>query len=247
MTSQRIIAHTLMQAKKIQNETLRVCSIGCADGMLDRQILQELKHTKVNYVGLDNDEQLVDLALEKLYSISPNIKVSTVTIDYEDINALKHMNMEKFDVIWMVNCTYYTTSLSCLLLSALSLLKANGLLLIVSSSKESVEELVTRFWAHQRQDQLHTTESVIASLTQLGIPHHIDREPITLDLTSHFSNNFTKAESKLVLDNLVLCRLTDYPPQVKELVLEYLRRITKFTECAAKVVSMSDLLLIYQE
>ena len=245
ITSRRVITQTLMMYDEKQVKgSFRVCSIGCEDGSLDRLILDGIKELNVEYVGLDNDEQMVDMALEELRDISPNINITTMEVDYEDNNALEQLHLEKFDVIWMVNCTYYATSLNSLLQGGFSLLKPSGIMLIVSSSKESVEELVTRFWFHQRQDQLKTTESVVFTLHQLGIPYRIKREPITLNLTEQLNEDFQSDESKLVLDHLVFCRLTDYPPQVRELAVKFLKSIAEINKTSSKIVSMSDLIQI---
>lgn len=241
-TSQRITSHILTHPGSKDGNCFRVCSIGCEDGSLDRAVLNGVKEIKMEYIGLDNDDQLVDVALEQLHDISPQIEVSTLAVDYEDGEAVKQLKLKPFDVIWMANCTYYTSSLVSLIQGAFSLLKPAGELIIVSSKKESIEELVTRFWSHQRQDELHTAESVVATLKQLSIPHHISREPITLDLTAHLGENFSTKQSELVLDHLMLCRLTDYPPQVKDLVIKYLKSIATKN----KIVSFSDFILLHK-
>ena len=239
VTSQRII--TALRSAKKESKKFRVCSIGCGDGKLDKLILEGCQDTTIiQYVGLDIDEQVVDGAEEILAGTLLNIEISTVAVDYEDLSALKNLALEQFDLIWMVNCTYYAASLASLLQGALELLKPSGVLLIVSSSKQSLEQLVTRFWFHQRQDSLHTTESLETSLMQLSIPYQVQREPITFDLTMQLANNFESAASELVLDHLVFCRLSDYGPKVKSLVIEYLQSIAK----SGKVISLSDLILI---
>lgn len=244
VTSERIVLHALKCIEK--NEKIRVCSIGCDNGTLDKLILEGLKAKKVQYVGLDSDEAVVEGAMERLLGVSPNIKVNTLAVDYEDVNALRALSLEPFDFIWMVNCTYYASSLTSLLQGALQLLKPAGIALIISSSKQSLEQLVTRFWSHQRQDQLHTTESVVKSLTHLGVTHHIYREPVTFDLTAQFKDGFKSPASEVVLDHLVFCRLADYPPEIKELVIKFLQSIAKSTETSSTIISMSDLIYISQ-
>lgn len=144
----------------------------------------------------------------------------------------------------MVNCTYYAASLTQLVQGVMGLLKPSGILLIISSSKQSLEELVTRFWFHQRRDPLNTTESVINTLTHLKVPHQVYREPVTFDLTAQLRDGFKSAGSELVLDHLVFCRLIDYPPEVKKLVIEFLFSIAEVSETSSKVASLSDLIYI---
>lgn len=238
VTSQRII--TALKSVKKESKNFRVCSIGCGDGKLDKLILEGCRDTTIiQYVGLDIDEQVVDGAEEILAGISLNIETSTVAVDYEDLSALKNLALEQFDLVWMVNCTYYAVSLAPLLQGAMELLKPSGVMLIISSSKQSLEQLVTRFWFHQRQDSLHTTENVEAALMQLSIPYQLQREPVTFDLTMQLTDDFKSAASKLVLDHLVFCRLSDYTPEVKSLVIEFLQSIAE----SGKVVSLSDLIM----
>lgn len=243
VTSQRILAQALHRAEK-NGGTLRICSVGCEDGKLDRLILEGLKSVQVQYVGLDTDELIVEAALDRLQGLSSNIEAKTVAVDYEEVNALTDLAMEQFDLIWMVNCTYYAASLTQLIQGVLELLKPSGVMIVISSSQQSLEELVTRFWAHQRQHPLQTTESLVDALSSLGLPHQVHREPVTFDLTTHLGDRFLNAGSEMVLDHLVFCRLIDYPPEVKKLVIEFLLSIAETSENYIKVTSLSDLVCI---
>lgn len=246
VTSQRIVAHALRSAKQAGG-VIRVCSIGCGDGTLDRIILEALKEIKVQYVGLDMDEQVIEGAMETLSDIPPPIELKAIAADYEDIDALKLLALEPFDLIWMVNCTYYAASLIPLIEGALELLKPSGNMLIISSSKQSLEELVTRFWSHQRQQELHTTETVVQTLEHMKLPYSVSKEPIVFDLTLHLKDNFRSEASALVLDHLVYCRLSDYPPEVKKFVINYLQSISKVLDTSINIISMSDLIQVYKK
>lgn len=234
VTSRRITTHILHLAKQ-NGGVLRICSIGCEDGSLDQLILNDLKEIRVQYVGLDMDEQMVEGAMEKLSETSPHVEVTTIAVDYEERDTLKQLALEPFDLIWMVNCTYYATVLDPLLQGVLELLKPSGVLLIISSSQQSIEQLVTRFWSHQRQHQLHTTENVLKVLTQLNIQHLVNQEPITFDLTTHLREDFKNISTDLVLDHIVFCRLSDYPPEVKKLVIDFLKSIAEITETSIRI------------
>jgi len=238
--SGRIASHV----EKETGNVVRVCSIGCGDGSLDREILQSLKKAEVQYVGLDMDEQVVEEALENLSKLSSNVQAETEAVDYEEEDSLKELSLEPFDVIWMVNCTYYATSLNSMIKGAMELLKPSGTLLIVSSSQQSIEQLVTRFWFHQRQHHLHTTEDVLRALSELDFPHITSKEPVTFNLTEQLRDDFKSAASALVLDHLVFCRLSDYSPEVKRLVVAFLHSIADISETLIKIVSMSDLIQV---
>ena len=245
VTSARIIAAALQHAKGV-NTTLRVCSFGCEDGALDRIILEGLRDIKVEYLGMEADEQMCEAAMDKLADISPNIKVSTKVVDYEELDEeeVKSLTIEPFDLIWMVNCTYYASSLTPLIHGAIQLLKPSGKMLIISSSMQSFEQLITRFWSHQRNHHLHTSESVIGELTNLQLTHHISREPVTFNLTQQFRDEFKSPASGTVLDHLVYCRLSDYPSEVTALVTEFLQAIAQTNSTGIIISSMSDMITV---
>ncbi len=187
--------------------------------------------------------------MQKLSGVSPNTEVSTLVVDYEEWNQedLAEEKIEPFDIIWMVNCTYYAVSLAPLIEGASKLLKPTGEMLVVSSNMQSFEKLIMQFWCHQRAHPLNTTEGVIQVLTQLNLPHVTSSEAITFDLTTQLLDDFQSPASLLVLDHLVFCRLRDYPPEVASLVVKYLKTIahTKATDTSSKIISsMSDLITI---
>ena len=249
VTSRRLVRHALVHTKRVLGEggpALRLCSIGCEDGTLDKIILDGLKEIKVDYVGLETDEQVCEAAMEKLAGVSPNISVKTVMVDYEE-EDLVGLGLEVFDLIWMINCTYYAQQLTPLIQGASRLLKSTGELLIISSGKQSIEQLITRFWCHQRPEHpLRTTESVVEVLSQLNLPHTISREPISFNLTAPLKEQFQSQQSLLLLDHLVYCRLTDYPPEVGQLVAQFLQNIAQTNSDTSLTVvsSMSDMITV---
>lgn len=249
VTSSRLISHALGHAQRVVGDgrpALRVCSIGCEDGTLDMAILEGLKGIQVDYVGLDTDEQVCEAAMEKLAGVFPSISVSTIVVDYEE-DDLMELQLEAFDLIWMINCTYYAQQLVPLIQGASCLLKATGELLIISSSKQSIDQLITRFWSHQRPEHpLHTTESVVAVLSQLTLTHTISREPVSFNLTAPLKEQFQSPQSLLLLDHLVYCRLTDYPPEVRQLVAQFMQNIAHTNSDTSRTVvsSMSDMITV---
>lgn len=250
VTSRRLIAHALGHAQRVVDDdvkdVLRICSIGCEDGSLDKNILEGLKEVKVEYMGLETDEQACEAAMEKLGQISPSISVSTAVVDYEE-EDLMDLNLGTFDLIWMINCTYYAQQLAPLIQGATRLLKPTGKLVIISSSKQSIDQLITRFWCHQRPEHpLHTTESVVEVLSQLSLPHTINKEAVSFNLTVPLKEQFRSHQSSLLLDHLVYCRLADYPPEVGQLVVQFLQSIAHTNSDVSQTVvsSMSDMITI---
>ena len=249
VTSSRLIACALRhaEAKVVEaGDSLRICSIGCEDGTMDKIILEGLKGIKIDYVVLEGDEQVCESAIEKLTGISPSIAVSAKVVDYEEEDMVG-LDLGAFDLIWMINCTYYTQHLSSLILRATHLLKPTGELIIISSSKQSIDQLITRFWCHQRPElPLNTTESVLEVLSELVLPHTISRKPVSLNLTAPLKEKFQTPQSLLLLDHLVYCRLTDYPPEVSQLVIQFLQNIaqTDADKSLDVVSSLSDMITV---
>ena len=224
----------------------RICSIGCEDGTLDQIILQSLGQalptTQIHYTGIEMDDQVCELAEEKLSDLAPNIHIQIVAEDYEELK--KEDQSEPYDLIFMVNCTYYASSLDPLLKGAVQLLKPSGELVIVSSSRQSFDELITRFWSHQRSHDLYTSETVVKTLSSLGIMHNIFKVPVTFDLTACFKDEFESPAFLLILDHLVFTRLRDYPPEVSKLCVMFLRSIAENSGSKMVITSVSDMIVI---
>ena len=206
--SQRIVDKAQALIESSSPKEFRICSVGCEDGSLDKVVLDKLSKTnpsiKFYYTGIETDEQVCEAAEERLSEIASNIQVKFIVKDYEELS--KGDFTEAFDLMFMVNCTYYASSLEQLLKGAVQLLKPSGELIIISSSRQSFEELITRFWSHQRTHDLHTSETVTATLSKLKIKHSVDKAPVTFDLTECFNDDFKSASSLLILDHLVFTR-----------------------------------------
>ena len=211
--SEVVISQKIVEKAKVLIESaedlkdFRICSVGCEDGSLDKLVLSELSKgfssITFHYMDIEMDEQVCDTAEANLSSVATNVKVEFVTKDYEE---LSRDDFAPFDLMLMVNCTYYASSLEQLLKGAVHLLKPSGQLIIISTSRQSFEELITRFWSHQRKHDLYTSESVTETLTKLGIKYTVDKAPVTFDLTKCFDEDFSSTSSSLILDHLVFTR-----------------------------------------
>ena len=82
----------------------------------------------------------------------------------------------------MANCTYHASALDPMLTGATQLLKPGiGELVIISSSRQSLYELITRFYSHQRTYELYTAETVTAALGKLGINYKVEQDTTAID------------------------------------------------------------------
>ena len=211
--SETIISQKIIEKAKLiieasgSSQEFRICSVGCEDGSLDRILLSELSKAfpsiKLHYTGVEVDEQVCDAAEDKLTGVATNVEIEMVAKDYEELSK---DDVAPVDLVLMVNCTYYASSLEQLLKGAVQLLKPTGKLLIISTSRQSFEELITRFWSHQRKHDLHTSEHVTEELTKLGITHSVDKATVTFDLSKCFEEDFSSTSSLLILDHLVFTR-----------------------------------------
>lgn len=230
-------------------EQFQICSIGCGDGSLDQRILSDLvklfPSTTFHYMGTDADDQICEVAESKLKGLAPNVEVEVLVKDYQELEDDDIAT--RFDLVIMVNSisAYYTTSLEPLLKGVIHLLKPTGELVIISSSRQSFDELVARFWLHQQNQELQSTEFVTKALDKLDVKHNIYKEPLTFDLSQCFGDKFETPHSQNILDHLVLTRLKDYPPDVSELCTEYLEAIAEPGKPEKySVVSISDMIVV---
>ena len=162
--------------------------------------------------------------------------------DYEE---LTNDGLQPFDFILMANCTYHASALDPMLTGATQLLKPGiGELVIISSSRQSLYELITRFYSHQRTYELYTAETVTAALGKLGIKYKVEHETTTFDLTQQFAEGFTSEEAALILDHLVFTNLQDYAPQVSKLCGELLESVSTSNGAKRVVTSVSDMIVV---
>ena len=232
-------------------EEFRICSIGCGDGALDRHILSNLvklfPNVTFHYTGIDADEEICEVAESKLEDLAPNLQGKVQVEDYQELEEESFAAPLSFDLIIMINsvCAYYATSLEPLLKGISRLLKPTGELVIISSSRQSFDELIARFWLHQQRQELQSTEYVSDALKNLQLKYVIYKEALTFDLSQCFNDKFQTPCSQNVLDHLTFTRLKDYPPKVSSLCIEYLDAIAEPGKPSKYlVVSVSDMIVV---
>ena len=211
--SEAVISQKILEKAKVligstcATKEFRICSVGCEDGSLDRLLLSELSKAfpsiKFHYTGIEVDEQACDVAEDRLKGVASNVDIEMVAKDYEELSK---DDFSAVDLMLMVNCTYYASSLEELFKGAVQLLKPSGELIVISTSRQSFEELITRFWSHQRKHSLYTSENVTEMLSKLGIKYMVEKAPVTFDLTNCFAEDFSSDSSSLILDHLVFTR-----------------------------------------
>ena len=221
--------------------TLHVCSVGCGDGKLDKEILASLSAAHpaltIEYVGVGLCEQVCEEVAREMEGVGDNVVVQVIARDYSELSK-EEVGM--FNCVLMVNCLCYSSAPDVTLEAVLQLLEPAGELIIVSSSRHSVDELIGRFWKHQRHYDLCTTEDVVDMLQKSGRKHSISQLPVTFDLSSCIKDGFECKESKLVLDHMMQVNMEEYSPAIRELVVKYLVNIS----AEGSVKTMSDVIAI---
>lgn len=237
------------KASKLINSTeFHICSIGCADGALDSLILSQLAtgspRVAFQYVGIDIDEQVCEVAEDRLSALAPNVKAKAVSRDYDD---LEEEDLASFDLIMMINSAAFAhdaASLERMLRGASQLLKPKGELIIISSSRQSFGALITRFWLHQYKHVMYTTELITEELKKIGSTSKVLKKAINFDLTECFTDKFESVHSKQILDHFTLVRLEEYAPTVSELCIKYLESIAQEKPNKYIVVSICDMIVV---
>ena len=221
----------------------RLCSVGCGDGKLDRKILARIVASHpglaLEYVGVGLCEQGCEEVLGEMEGVGEGVEVKTVAMDYSE---LSREDVGSFHCVLMVSCLRNSVAPQATLQSVLSLLEPGGQVVIVSSSRQSVDQLIGRFWKHQRHYDLCTTEDATAILKKMGRSYSMSQHPVIFDLSSCFQDQFKSQQSKLVLDHLMQVNMEEYSPVIRELVGNYLKNIA--VNCA-NVESVSDVIIVH--
>ena len=119
---------TESQATRKSTEPFTVLSIGCGDGTFDAKILQAMisnyPDIKIDYVGIDIDEDTCQKAMEELSALKANDKV-TIKIITMDMHSLK-AEIPPCDLILAMHVLYYAKDLAKVLADSRALLKTDG-------------------------------------------------------------------------------------------------------------------------
>lgn len=98
-----------MEAK--DDDSVRVCSLGCGDGQLDRMIilkvLEKYPEATIEIVGVDINEQSCRIANENFASLAGehgHLKYNVLNFDILDINP---QEQGRFDVVVIVHTLYF--------------------------------------------------------------------------------------------------------------------------------------------
>lgn len=132
---------TRREVKKIvlplleKNQELKILDIGCGTGQLIKEISDQ--YNKVNYLGIDVAENMIEVA--KKNNKGKNVKFKTSSIESFESN-------EKYDIIICTHAFPYFPNKQEMIKKMAGLCNKKGQVIIVNSSTNSLKDLIVNFF-----------------------------------------------------------------------------------------------------
>ena len=132
---------TRREVKKIvlplleKNNELKILDIGCGTGQLIKEISDQ--YNKVNYLGIDVAENMIEVA--KKNNKGKNVKFKTSSIESFESN-------EKYDIIICTHAFPYFPNKQEMIKKMAGLCNKKGQVIIVNSSTNSLKDLIINFF-----------------------------------------------------------------------------------------------------
>ena len=132
---------TRREVKKIvlplleKNNELKILDIGCGTGQLIKEISDH--YNKVNYLGIDVAENMIDVA--KKNNKGKNVKFKTSSIESFESN-------DKYDIIICTHAFPYFPNKQEMIKKMAGLCNKKGQVIIVNSSTNSLKDLIINFF-----------------------------------------------------------------------------------------------------
>ena len=132
---------TRREVKKIvlplleKNKELKILDIGCGTGQLIKEISDQ--YNKVNYLGIDVAENMIEVA--KKNNKGKNVKFKTSSIESFESN-------EKYDIIICTHAFPYFPNKQEMIKKMAGLCNKKGQVIIVNSSTNSLKDLIINFF-----------------------------------------------------------------------------------------------------
>lgn len=132
---------TRREVKKIvlplleKNNELKILDIGCGTGQLIKEISEH--YNKVNYLGIDVAENMIDVA--KKNNKGKNVKFKTSSIESFESN-------DKYDIIICTHAFPYFPNKLDMIKKMAGLCNKKGQVIIVNSSTNSLKDLIINFF-----------------------------------------------------------------------------------------------------
>lgn len=202
----------------LNRDHLSMLSIGCAAGELDTHILAAAAERAgtVEYVGIEPDALQCERFIERLApDANGRIRVSAYNLCFEDFSA-----SDSYDLVMMVHSLYYMADPAAAIEKALGLVKPGGRLVVLLASEDTLNELASSFWKMEEGLAAWYGEDLSAYLQERGLVYERRRIEAVLDLTECHEPGSERGAH--ILDFLTQVATGQLPPQLREMILQYL-------------------------
>ena len=206
---------------------LRLCSVGCGDGLLDyrflRKFLGTVPNVSIDYTGLDLNEYFCGEARSKLSGIEDErLKSRVLQKDFERADV-DDAFLKKFDVVYSIHVMYYITDLPLVVDKILSMVKPGGLAVIGGLTDHGLTGLRRVLRKHEGGHHFWTINNVMEMFDEKGIPFERETLAPIQDIQHQVKDNFSSQSSKAVLDFACHTKMKWYCEEAVRLSVEYLK------------------------
>jgi protein-L-isoaspartate O-methyltransferase len=219
-----VVDRICQHLEKGSREPLRVCSVGCADGMTDKVALTEVSgkypDAIIDFVGIEINPKSCSRAKKNLSGLPYN-----VTIVNKDLMEIDAESIEKFDLVILSHVIYYFKQLKPLFDKLFKICKdKNGDIDIEVIVDRGTPQwaMATLFFEKERKFPYRFSPAVMKEFDRMGLTYSSMVLPGQVDLRSCVKDKFTSQVSKNILDFICQTKLDKYPPQVRQLCIEYI-------------------------
>ena len=213
-----------------------ICSIGCGDGERDRSILQNIS-VPVSYVGIDiNTKSCTEarVALGELPSVE-------ATIINEDFMQMDLTSLPQFDLVLMIHAHYYIKDLKTMFGRMHQLARGDANVVIISMNFTPLQNLSKLFFEKEWKFSLRHSEDLLQVLDEMGVNHKTESLPNgMLYMDRCFKEGFSSDFAKDVMDFFSHTNLKNYPKEIADLSIQYVRACCQATQDSSYVIDFSN-------
>ena len=207
---------------------LRICSVGCGDGMKDYLFVQNFMKkfpmaAGINYTGLDILEAFCSEARSKMSEIQDERFKSLVLCRDFERNCVS--DLPKCDIVNCIHMIYYVTDLVHVVDKILSMVKPGGMAVIAVVSDEGLSDLRKILWKHEGRHDFWTSADVMSVLDEKGLSYRKEQFTLIQDFSQCVEDNFKSPQSRAVLDFACHTKMRWYCEEAVALCMEYLKEL----------------------
>ena len=208
---------------------LRLCSVGCGDGLMDYHFIQKFLGTvpnvSIDYTGLDLNEYFCGEARSNLSRIrDERFKSLVVQKDFERADV-DDVYVQKFDVVYSIHVIYHFTDLPLVVDKILSMVKPGGFAVTVATTGDGLTGLRGVLRKHEGGRHYWTIGDVVKLFAEKGT--RFDREKVVSiqDIQHQVKDNFSSQLSKAILDFACQTKMKWYCEEAVTLCVKYLKEL----------------------